>query len=290
LRRDPATHYKNLYGRRAGGERMIIQAIRSAIFYALFLGQTVILAILLGFMAAFIGKGQRAPAFMWSVGRYWGRSNMAFLRYVVGIKSEVEGYENVPEGACIIAAKHQSDWDILAILPLASLPAFIAKRQLMDIPFFGGAARALNTISIDRKLGAQAIPKMLADATDKLAHGSEIIIFPEGTRKAPLAAPAYRYGVTRMYAALNVPVVPVAVNSGLFWGRNSLVLWPGTARARFLPPIPPGLPQDEFHARLEATIEEASTALALDAYRKGLARPITPELRQKLEAAAQNAQ
>jgi len=265
---------------------MIVQAIRSAVFYLLFLGQTVILAIVLGVMAAFVGKGQKAPALMWAIGRYWGHSNTAFLRYVVGIKSDVQGQENIPEGGCIIAAKHQSDWDIIAILPYAPLPAFIAKRQLMDIPFFGWAARALNTISIDRKLGGQAIPKMLADATDKLAHGSEVIIFPEGTRKAPLADPAYKYGVTRMYAALNVPVVPVAVNSGLFWGRNSLVLWPGTARARLLPPIPPGLPQEEFHARLEATIEEASTKLALEAYRDGLARPISPELRQRFEAAA----
>jgi len=264
---------------------MIVQAIRSAVFYLLFLGQTIILAVILGLIALFVPKGQKAPDLMWAVGRYWGQSNTAFLRYIVGIKSDVQGHENIPRGGCIIASKHQSDWDIIAILPHTALPAFIAKRQLMDIPFFGWAARTLNTISIDRKLGGEAIPKMLADAADKLAHGSEVVIFPEGTRKAPLAPPDYKYGVTRMYAALNVPVVPVAVNSGLFWGRNSLVLWPGTARARFLPPIPPGLPEAEFHARLEATIEAASTALALEAYREGLTRPIPPDLRERFEAA-----
>jgi len=268
---------------------MIVQAIRSAVFYGLFLGQTVVLAIVLGLMAAFIRKGQRAPDFMWAVTRYWARSNMAFLRFAVGIKSELQGLENIPEGGCIIAAKHQSDWDILAILPRVAYPAFIAKRQLMDIPFFGWAARGLNAISIDRKLGGQAMPQMLAEAADKLSHGSQVIIFPEGTRKAPLAPPEYKFGVTRMYLALNVPVVPVAVNSGLFWGRNSLVLWPGTARARFLPPIPPGLSQDEFNARLVETIETGSTALALDAYRDGLARPIPAELRRRLEDAAQAA-
>ena len=105
---------------------MIIQAIRSLLFYLLFLGQTIILAIVLGTMARFVPKGQPAPAFMWTIGRYWGYSNLAFLRFVVGIKTEVEGEENIPPGGCILAAKHQSDWDILAILPHTPLPAFIA--------------------------------------------------------------------------------------------------------------------------------------------------------------------
>ena len=224
---------------------MIFQAIRSAVFYVLFLGQTVILAIVLGLLALLVPKDRPAPGWMWAVGRYWGHSNLAFLRFVVGIRSAVEGEQNIPSGGCIIASKHQSDWDIIAILPHAPLPAFIAKRQLMDIPFFGWAARTLNTISVDRSLGSEAIPAMLEEARVKLANGSEVIIFPEGTRKAPLAPPDYRFGVTRMYLALGVPVVPVAVNSGLFWPRNSLILWPGTARARFLPAIPAGLPQEE---------------------------------------------
>ena len=266
---------------------MIVQAIRSLLFYLLFLGQTVILALLLGTIALLLPKDRPAPPFMWAVGRYWGRSNLAFLRFVAGIRSDVQGSENIPAGGCIIASKHQSDWDILAILPHAPLPSFIAKRELLDIPFFGWAARALNTISVDRKLGGQAIPRMLADAANKLQHGSEVIIFPEGTRKAPLAPPDYKFGITRLYLSLNVPVVPVAVNSGLFWGRNSLILWPGTARARFLPPIPPGLSQQDFQARLMETIEGESDRLAVEAYREGLARPIPPGLRARLEAVAE---
>jgi 1-acyl-sn-glycerol-3-phosphate acyltransferase len=262
----------------------IVQAVRSGLFYFLFLGQTIVLALLLGTVALLLPKGRPAPRWMWVVGHYWGRSNLIFLRYLVGIRSDVQGTEHLPGGACIIASKHQSDWDILAILPHTALPAFIAKRQLMDIPFFGWATRAMNTISVDRKLGSEAIPAMLAEARDKLAHESQVVIFPEGTRKAPLADPDYRYGVTRLYMALGVPVVPVAVNSGLFWGRNSLVLWPGTARARFLAPIPPGLGEAEFHARLSSTIEAESTLLALDAYREGLAKPLSPALRSKFEA------
>jgi 1-acyl-sn-glycerol-3-phosphate acyltransferase len=235
---------------------MIVQAIRSLLFYLLFLGQTILLALLLGTIALCLRKDRPAPPVLWAIGRYWGNSNLALLRFLVGIRSDVEGHENIP------------------------------KRQLMDIPFFGWAAKAMNTISVDRKLGGEAIPAMLAEAREKLARQSQVIIFPEGTRKAPLAPADYRFGVTRLYLALGVPVVPVAVNSGFFWGRNSLVLWPGTARARFLPAIPAGLDGNEFHARLTATIEAETAALALRAYRDGLARPIPPELRAKLEALA----
>jgi len=265
---------------------MIFQAFRSLVFYVLFLGQTIILALFVGAATLVLDRSRPAPRWMWAVGRYWGWSNLFFLRWVVGIRTVVEGGESLPPGGCIIASKHQSDWDIIALLPRMANPAFIAKRELLDIPFFGWAARMLNTISVDRKRGAEAIPLMLADASQKLAQGAEIIIFPEGTRKAPLSPPNYRAGVTRMYEALGVPVVPVAVNSGFFWGRNSLVLWPGTARARFLAPIEPGLPPAEFQARLTETIEKASGELALTAWREGLARPISPALRKQLEALA----
>jgi 1-acyl-sn-glycerol-3-phosphate acyltransferase len=265
---------------------MLFQALRSLVFYVLFLGQTIILALFVGAATLFLDRSRPAPAWMWAVGRYWGWSNLFFLRWVVGIRTMVEGGESLPPGGCIIASKHQSDWDIIALLPRMANPAFIAKRELLDIPFFGWAARMLNTISVDRKKGGEAIPLMLADAGEKLARRAEIIIFPEGTRKAPLATPNYRAGVARMYEALGVPVVPVAVNSGFFWGRNSLVLWPGIARARFLEPIPPGLPPGEFQARLVATIEAASAELALTAWREGLARPISPDMREKLEALA----
>lgn len=276
-------------GRRAaagGPPPLILQALRSALFYLLFLGQTVVLAIVAGLMALAVPKDAEAPRLMWAIGRYWGRSNLAFLRYVVGIRTRVEGVENLPPGGCIIASKHQSDWDILAILPHTPLPAFIAKRELLDIPFFGWAAKTLNTISVDRKKGSEAIPLLLAETRQKIEKGSQVIIFPEGTRKAPLAAPDYRSGVVRMYLALGVPVVPVAVNSGLYWGRNSPVLWPGTARARFLPAIAPGLDAEAFRARLEAEIETASSALALEAWEAGLSRPVPPELREKFEALA----
>lgn len=260
---------------------MIVQVIRSLLFYVLYLGQTVILAIIVGGQAVIF---KRPTAFGWAIAQYWSNSNLFLLRWVAGIRTRVEGAENIPDGPCIIAAKHMSDWDIFAILPHASPPAFVAKKELMDIPFFGWAARSYDTIRIDRSRRSDAIPLMLADAQGALDRGCRIIIFPEGTRKAPLAPHDYRNGVVRLYETLNVPVVPVGLNSGLFWGRQSPVLWPGTATARFLPAIPPGLPPEEFRARLTEAAEGASNDLIAQAYDRGLSRPIPPELRERLDA------
>ena len=259
---------------------MIGQALRSLLFYVVFYVQTVVLAIVVGISAAIWGRTR----FGWGLALYWIHSHLFALRWLAGIRTDVKGTENIPEGPCIIASKHMSDWDIFALLPGARRPAFIAKKELMDIPFFGRAAQAFDTIRLDRSLGGEAIPAMIEDAKAALARGARIIIFPEGTRKAPLAPYDYRYGIVRLYQGLDVPVVPAAVNSGLFWGRNSLLLWPGTARARFLPPIPPGLPPEEFRERLIAAIEGETNRLLLDAYEDGLSRPIPDELFEKFEA------
>ncbi|HEY4167941.1 MAG TPA: lysophospholipid acyltransferase family protein, partial [Reyranella sp.] len=256
-----------------------VQAVRTAIFYALFIGQTVVLAIAVG-LIAIIWK--RRTAVGWGLAMYWRNSNVAMLRWIVGIDTAVSGQENVPAGPCIIASKHQSDWDIFAILPVAVRPAFIAKRELIDIPFFGWAAQSIDTISIDRRLGALAIPRMLEDARAALDRGCRIVIYPEGTRKAPLADADYRQGITRLYGALKVPVVPVALDSGLYWGRNSGVMWPGTARAKFLPPILPGLTNEAFAAQLQLTIETETTRMIGDAVEKGIARPLGAAFRAKL--------
>ena len=264
-----------------------VQAVRTGVFYLLFMGQTIILAIVVGLIAII---WRRRTAVSWAIAQYWRNSNIAFLRWIVGVKTDVQGAENIPPGACIFAAKHQSDWDIFAILPYTDeKPAFIAKRELMDIPLFGHAARSINTISIDRKLGAEAIPKMLEQAREALSRGCRIVIYPEGTRKKPLADPDYRQGVARMYEALGVPVVPVALNSGLSWGKLSATIWPGTARARFLPPILPGLNGAEFSAELKGRIETETTRLIAEAVASGIARPLSAEFRARVAAATQAA-
>lgn len=262
---------------------MIFQAIRSAAFYAIWLGHTALLAVVVGT----IGVVTRRPTKLgWALSMYWVNSSTFLLRWIVGIRSRVEGAENIPPGPCIFASKHMSDWDIFALVPYAERPAYIAKKELMDIPFFGWAAATYDTIRIDRSLGTGAIPAMIEEARAALGRGCRIVIYPEGTRREPLAPPDYRQGIVSMYVGLNVPVVPVALDSGLYWPRNSLILWPGTARARFLAPILPGLSSQEFRKELARRIESATNEMILEAVEKGVTRPISPEMREKLDALA----
>lgn len=260
-----------------------VQAVRTALFYFIFIGQTAVVAIIIGIIAMIRG---RTPM-TWAMAKFWCRSNLTYLRVIAGVKTRVTGAENIPPGGCIIAAKHQSDWDVFAIFPFAGRPAYIVKKELMQIPFFGPAARSLDCIEVDRKKGAEAIPLMMAQAHAAVERGCRIVIFPEGTRKAPLAPADYRQGIVRLYMELNVPVVPVALNSGLFWGRNSPIIWPGTAEAKFLPPIEAGLSADVFQDRLKKAIESESDSLILKAEDDGLSRPIKPELRARLDALRQ---
>ena len=260
---------------------MIVQTIRSLIFYALFLGQTTILAIVLGTVTLF-KKGWFPFGAM--IAKFWANSIIFLMRWVVGIRTIVTGMENIPEGGCIIAAKHQSDWDIFALVPVSGRPAFITKKELMDIPFFGWSARSMDAISIDRKKGSEAMPAMIEEAKEAVARGCRIIIFPEGTRRQPFAEPAYRYGIAKLYAQLNVPVVPVALNSGLFWSRNAKTLWPGIARAKILPPIPAGLTSSDMHARMVEVIESETDKLLIESVEEGLSRPLTPRLREGIAA------
>jgi 1-acyl-sn-glycerol-3-phosphate acyltransferase len=249
------------------------------LFYVLFIGQTAILAIPVGLMS--LAAPRLVP---WWIVSYWFNSSLFLLRWVVGIRTEVTGAENIPEGGCIIAAKHQSDWDILALLPHTARPAFIAKKQLLDIPFFGWAARRFDTISIDRARRGDALPQLIDGARDALGRGCQVVIFPEGTRRQPLAEPDYRWGTAKLYEALGAPVVPVAVTSGLYWARNSPILWPGTARACILAPIEPGLPVEAFYKRLMDTIETQTNAMILADVEKGLPGPVSPQMRRRIEA------
>lgn len=260
---------------------MIVQALRSFVFYAVYFLHTIVLAILMGLLAKLIPNQKHVG---WSLGLYWSKSNLFFLRWLVGIRTQVSGAENIPQGGAIIGAKHQSDWDIFAIHPHIGHPAFVAKKELLDLPLFGWAAKWIDTVPVDRKRGRDALPAMMAHAKGALERGCRVVIFPEGTRRAPLDDPSYRSGIVRMYLALDVPVVPVALTSGLYWGRNSPILWPGTARAKFLEPILPGLTGDEFLKTLIARIESETNAMVLEDARKGLSRPISAELRARLDA------
>src|SRR3974390_1009460 len=140
-------------------------------------------------------------------------------------------------------------------------PAYIMKRELMWIPFFGWYTAKAGMIAVDRSKGSRALTDMNARVRRELARNRQIIIFPEGTRRPPGAAPQYKYGVVHLYLETGVACLPVALNSGLFWPRRSLRHNPGTIRVEVLDPIPPGLDKDSFFERLQREIEAAATRL-----------------------------
>lgn len=184
------------------------------------------------------------------------------LRLICGLRYEVEGREHLPQGGVLIASKHQSMFETLAYWQILDDPAIILKKELAWLPFFGWFAQKLGNIVVDRGAAAKALRKMLTDARKRASEGRQILIFPEGTRTAPGARVAYKPGVAGLYSAMNVPCVPAALDSGFFWQGRGLLRRPGCITVRFLPPIEPGLPRDEFMSLLENRIETASADLA----------------------------
>jgi len=190
----------------------------------------------------------------------WGRTSNRLLA-VAGIGVELRGLEKIPPGALLVAAKHQSVWETFTLFTLFDDPAYVLKRELMWIPVLGWYAWKSDMIPVDRASRGGAVAGMIARARAEFARGRQIIIFPEGTRTAPGAPPDYRPGVVHLYAQAGVPCLPIALNSGLFWPRRKFLRYPGTIVLEVLDPIPPGLPREEFAARLEREIETATDRL-----------------------------
>jgi len=197
------------------------------------------------------------------------RFELWLLKTIVGTGLEVRGQEKLPEGPCLVASKHQSAWETFALIPLFRDPALLMKRELFWIPFHGWFSKKFEMIPVDREKGPAALRAMLRETKKRVADGREIIIFPEGTRRPAGAPPDYKTGVVLLYEALGIPCVPVALNSGLFWPRRSLLRRPGTIVVEFLDPIPPGLPKAEFLSRLTESIETATNRLLAEAKSQG---------------------
>ena len=195
----------------------------------------------------------------------WLRGIAKIADTTLGLRYELRGIENRSSGPAIYASKHQSAWETLFFRLFVPDCAFVLKRDLMWIPLWGWYVWRMGMIGIDRAAGMRSIKKMIAHARGVLAAGRPIVVFPQGTRVAPGAKGAYLSGIAAIYCELNVSVVPVALNSGLFWPRRRFVKFPGTITVEFLKPIPPGLKRSEFMAQLEAQIEEASNQLEADA-------------------------
>lgn len=201
----------------------------------------------------------------WYVPKFWSRTSLWLQDKMTGTRREVTGLENLPEGSFILAPKHQSFWDVLAFFPLLKDPLFILKRELMWIPLFGWYVAKMRMIPVHRGNRSKALKAVAAATLAEMARNPrQLIIYPEGTRRPPGSEPAYKWGIVELYTLLNLPVVPVAHQAGLFWPRRKFLRYPGTIRARFLKPIPPGLEKDEFMRRLIAETEAASDEILVE--------------------------
>jgi 1-acyl-sn-glycerol-3-phosphate acyltransferase len=204
---------------------------------------------------------------MWVV-RTWARASVWLHVRIAGVKVEVRGTENIPQTGAIVAAKHQSAFETFALIPLLKNPTIVMKRSIRLLPIFGQYTVRTGMIHVDREGKTSALRDLAARAKAELDKGREIIIFPEGTRRVPGAKPEYQPGIALLYRTLNVPVVPVALNSGLFWPRRQFVHLPGTIVVEFLPAIPPGLDSRAFLNRLQGAIETASDTLEAEGRRQ----------------------
>lgn len=235
--------------------------LRGLLFNALFYLWTALFCLLVLPVFPFL-----SPAGMRRAARFWERVTFALLRFTVGLSHEVRGREHLPPSPVIIASKHQSAWETLAFHVLVPEVAVGLKEELTRIPVFGWYLMRAGNIRIDRGAAARAIRSLVEGAKGAVASGLSVLIFPEGTRSAPGDPPDYKPGVVALYNALRLPVVPVALNSGLFWRRRGLVKRPGRIVVEFLEPIPPGLERKAFMRTLEQRIETATARLIEEAH------------------------
>ncbi len=242
--------------------------VRSLVFGLAFYGSTLVLSVLLS-------PSMLLPRPMvGAVSRFWIRICLWIVKATLGIDFKVEGRENLPDGPAIFASKHQSAWDTLAFNVIVPDCAYILKRELFWIPIWGWYVWRVGMIGVNRSAGGIALKDMARKAAKVLGAGRSIVVFPQGTRTPPGTRRKYLPGTAALYAKAGVPVVPVALNSGLFWPRRKLAKYRGTITIQLLPPIPPGLEKRDFLQRLEQAIEPATTALESDACgRYGLPQP-----------------
>ncbi len=195
------------------------------------------------------------------------------MKYVLGLDYEIRGQEYRPTDGttCLIGAKHYSAYETLHLFLLFKDPAIILKRELLSLPVFGWYLKKLDVIAIDRGNRTEAM-QSLYDGARRIQNAQRpIVIFPQGTRVAINATTSqkpYKGGIIKLYSELNVPIIPVAMNSGVFWPRNSFWKKGGKVIFEFLPPIPTGLTPEQAMAMLEERIETASSTLVAEAIEK----------------------
>ncbi|MFL6741287.1 MAG: lysophospholipid acyltransferase family protein [Sphingomicrobium sp.] len=226
-------------------------AARSLLFALIFYPATVIW-VLAGIVATPFGQRPTlAVVLSWVELHHW------LTKHLLAIRPTMVGA--LPAGPHLIAVKHQSMYETLEMVRVASLPVMVIKKELADIPLFGFLTRRYGVIPVERSAGAKALRNLVAEGQAAVASGRPVVIFPEGTRVRPGERPPLRPGFAGLYRALGLPVVPVAVDSGRLWGRG-LVHRAGTVTFKVGETIPPGLKRDEVEARVHAAINALELA------------------------------
>jgi 1-acyl-sn-glycerol-3-phosphate acyltransferase len=258
--------------------RRAVVLVRSLIYFVVFYVNTALFLVL----GSWLLLGPRR----WAMEglRLHGLASVWLLKVICGTHLDVRGRERLPQGACLVASKHQSAWDTFGLIPIFRDPAMVMKAELGWIPFYGWFSHKFEHIFVRRERGPSALKSLVRDARARAAQGREIIIFPEGTRRPPGAPPDYKPGFLALYEGLELPCVPVALNSGLFWPRRSLMRYPGTIIVEILEPIPPGLPRAQARALIQERIEASCAQLIAEA-RATPNPPPTPVAAAKPEAA-----
>ena len=205
--------------------------LRSSLFWFFFLISTVIFAPLALLTFPFSVLKRYAFIILWS------RFNIWLLKIICGVKFEVSGKANIPEGGMIFLAKHQSTWETMAFQQILPPHVWVLKRELFRIPFFGWGLKMLKPIAIDRSAGRRAIEQLVDQGIKKLADNWSVMIFPEGTRVKPGNEVRYKLGGSILASQAEFPVVPVAHNAGEFWPKHSFIKYPGTIQVVIGKPI-----------------------------------------------------
>lgn len=174
-----------------------------------------------------------------AIANAWGTTNLRLLRVLCGLRYRLTGWENLPQTPCIVMAKHQSAWETIALRGL--LPCdqcWILKKELLSVPVFGWALASMRPIAIDRSAGTKAIKQVIAEGTAALKQRRWVVVFPEGTRVEPGERGKYNIGGAMLAERSGFPIVPIALNAGVFWRRRALVKYPGTIDVVVGPLIP----------------------------------------------------
>ncbi len=192
----------------------------------------------------------------------WARSMLWWLRITCNIRHEITGLENIPHSPSIILAKHQSAWETLAFQAIFPSQVYVLKRNLLLIPIFGWGLAMSSPIAIDRSAGREALKKLVSKGQKRLNQGFWVVIFPEGTRKAPGERGKYHIGGAWLATHTKTQVVPVAHNAGIFWAKNTFIKKPGIIQIHIGKPIPSaGLKTDVLNTKVEHWIESEMITL-----------------------------